>query len=249
MKRIRLLGLALIAVFALGAFASASAFAEEPELKFESGAVPTAGEPASFTAEGPTESLLESEEVSGKFISVKCAKVKGKGAFTTQDKGTVEIDCEGFKNSEGQKCNSPGDAAGVILLKGETQLVDVLPSGTLDLGIWIEPKNAAGTGDLEFICGGVVTVKLLGSVIGVIDNTAGTLLTVAEGAVAKKEVKALWKQSKGKQEITECMALKTLCSTGPFDLKTDFGLGIGETLSGQLGDALVAFTKAVKLAF
>src|ERR1700759_3374108 len=47
MKRIRLLGLALIALIALGAYASASAFAEDPTIL----PVPTAGEPASFTAE------------------------------------------------------------------------------------------------------------------------------------------------------------------------------------------------------
>ena len=51
MKRIKLVGLALIAVFALGAFASASAFAEEPTLTFENGEVPTAAKPAEFKAE------------------------------------------------------------------------------------------------------------------------------------------------------------------------------------------------------
>ena len=54
MKRIKLLSLALIAVFTLGAFASASVFAELPELKFENGEVPTAGKPANFTVESST---------------------------------------------------------------------------------------------------------------------------------------------------------------------------------------------------
>ena len=251
MKRIKLMGLALIAVFALGAFAAASAFAEEPELKFQNGEVPSAIKAAEFTAEAPKEVVLESEEVEGKFISVKCAKAKGKGAFTSQDKGTIEIDFESCKNSEGQKCNSTGDSAGIILTLGEAQLVDILPSGTLDLGIYINPENKTGTGDLEFLCGGLVTVKILGNgLIGAIDNSAGTLLTVTEGSVGKlNEVKALWKQSKGKQEITECMTLKALCATGPFDLTADYGLGKGETLSGEAAEAAIKFKAEMKVAF
>ena len=137
----------------------------------------------------------------------------------------------------------------MIVFKGPIQLVDVLPTATLDLGVWIEPKNKAGTADLKFTCGTIKT-ELLGSFIGVVDNTSGTLLTEAEGAVAKTEVKALWKANASKdQEITTCMSLKVLCEKGPFELKSNLGLGKGEELSAQIGDALIKFTATVKIAF
>ena len=105
--------------------------------------------------------------------------------------------------------------------KGPIQLVDVLPTGTLDLGLWYEPKNKAGTGDIKFTCGTIKT-EFLGSYIDVIDSPVENketktfpLLTPAEGAVAKTEVKALWKANASKdQEITTCMSLKALCEKG-----------------------------------
>ena len=242
MKRIRLLGLTLIAVFALGALASASAFAEEPTLTNEAGVVPTAGSPQPFAAESPTATELITS-AGGK---VGCTSALGKGSFTSQDSGEVEIEFKGCTD-EGAKCNSDG-TAGVINVKGPTQLVDVLPTGTLDLGVWIEPKSKAG-GTLKFTCGTIKT-EVLGSVIGVVDNKTGTLLTPAEGAEAKTEVKALWKANASKdQEITTCMSLKALCEKGPFELKSNLGLGKGEELSAQIGDALIKFTNKVKIAF
>jgi hypothetical protein len=236
MKRIRLLGLTLIALIALGAFASANAFAELPEIL----PVPTAANPAKFTSEAPTEAKL----ITTKDNEVKCKKAKNKGEFTSQDAGTVLIEFEGCE-AFSLPCNSEGDKAGVILLKGAMQLVDVLPTGTLDLGIWIEPKNAAGTKDLSFTCGGIFTITVLGSVIGVIDNAKGELLTTGTKA---KEFKALWKQAKlGEQEIKECMSLKALCEKGPFELKAD--VGEGEELAAEIADATLIFEKEISVDF
>ena len=242
MKRIKLFGLALIAVFAVGVLASASAFAEEPELKFENGKVPSAGEPAAFTGATATTSELITS-AGGK---LGCTSATGKGAFTSQDAGEGETEFKGCTD-EGAKCNSDG-TAGVIVVKGPIQLVDVLPTGTLDLGVWGEPKSKAG-GTLKFTCGTIKT-EILGSAIGVIDNTSGTLLTPAEGLVAKTEVKGLAKANASKdQEITTCMSLKALCEKGPFELKSNLGLGKGEELSAGIGDGLVTFAQKVKVAF
>ena len=82
MKRIKLLGLALIAVFALGAFASASAFAEEPELKFAGGTVPSAGAPAGFTVSSATPDEPFVTSAGGE---VSCTGgVTGKGSFVSR---------------------------------------------------------------------------------------------------------------------------------------------------------------------
>jgi hypothetical protein len=255
MKRIRLMGLMLIALFALGAFASASAFAENPTLLNSTGEVPTAAKPIKFESKSTagTETILTGTK--GK--EIVCSGATNKGEFTSQDAGTVLIIFKGCESGlkSGVLCTGVEDkTAGEILTKLNAQLVDVLISGTLDLGIWLEPKNDAGTADVEFLCGGVLTAKILGSLIGVIDNKGGTLLTAKEGEEGKvEEVKVLWKQSAtGEQEITTCMTLVALCGekeANKFSLLGDFGKG--HELTSERADAeLFNFTgKTIKVLF
>src|ERR1700759_4156275 len=122
MKRIRLLGLALIALIAWGAYASATAFAEDPTIL----PVPTAGEPASFTAES-TGTLTFVGTKKGN--EVQCPKFTAKGSFTTQDTGRVTLTFKECKGKGGANCQS-GTEIGVILGEGEIELADVLPAGT-----------------------------------------------------------------------------------------------------------------------
>jgi len=241
MKRIRLLSLALIALFALGAFASAGAFAENPEIL----PVVEKGKPLKFTSEAGRTDLH-----STKGVLTICLKAKNKGEFTSQDLGLVLIDFEECK-SEGANCNSPGDAAGVILTLGDMHLVDVLPTGTLDLGLWIEPKEELpGTGMLTFKCGGILSAVILGSVIGVVDNVkTGELLKDLEKF---KEIKVLWKEKTlGEQEIKTCDLLKAFCFEGEkakvFELKVDFGKG--EELASEIADATLKFEKEIEVHF
>jgi len=239
MKRIKLLGLALIALIALGAFASAGAFAENPEIL----PVPTEAKPANFTSEAGRTDLHSTKDV-----LVICLKATNTGSFTTQDSGLVLIDFTECK-SEGANCNSPGQAAGVILTLGLIQLVDVLPTGTLDLGVVIEPKEEGvekHAKDLTFKCGGILSAVILGSVIGVVDNSAGALLKDLEKF---KEVKVLWAEgaSLGEQAIKECDLLKTFCAKGPFELKAEFGKG--EELAAEIAKGTLKFEKEWEVHF
>lgn len=234
MKRIRLMGLALLALFALGILVASSASAELPEIL----PVPTVEKPAKFTSEAGE---VELETTVG--TRVTCKKAKNKGEFDTQDEGFVLVDFEGCKD-EGANCNSPGDAAGVILTFGNMEAVDILPGGVLRLGLWIEPEEEEKIADLTFTCG-VVKVTMLGSVIGAVENAAGGTLLDLEKF---KELKVLWKRTTlGEQEIKECMTLIVLCKKGPFELRATFGLG--EELAALVADATVKFEKEYEVHF
>jgi hypothetical protein len=218
MKRIRLLGLALIAVFALGALASASAFAENPEIL----PVPTETSPAKFTATLSATKLVVTKEK----VEVECKKGKAKGSFTTQDAGTVDVtfeECKGLVGTNSAVCTSSGAAEGSILTEGTVQLVDILPAGTLELGVWIKPnEDGSPATDLHFKCGAVAEFVVLGSVIG---------KTNAKDLVKIKETTLTYEQStRGEQAIKSCMFLKALCINAEgkeniFMLETEFGKG------------------------
>jgi hypothetical protein len=237
MKRISLMGLALIAIFALGGFASASALAENPEIL----PVPTEAVPLTFTSTGG-EAILQSTKEANK---TTCAKEKAKGSFTTQDKGSILIDFEGCV-AKGASCTSPGEAKGIILALGFTTLVDVLPTATLDLGVLIEPKEEGSTtADLKYECAGVFTVELLGAVISVIDNAKGELFTAN---TKTKELKVLTKASSlGEQEIKTCDLLKATCEGKTFGLTATFGKG--EELAAKIADLTLTFEKEAEVHF
>jgi len=241
MKRIRLLGLALIALFALGAFASAGAFAGNPEILPK----PTEKAPLTFTSTAGKTELKTTKDV-----ETVCQKAKNTGEFTSQDLGTVTIKFEECKAEPG-KCNSPGQAAGVILIEGDVHLVDVLPAGTLDLGVAITPhQDGNPKEDVSYTCGGIAKTLILGTVIGVADNAAGALLKDLEKF---KETKVLWKQnaSLGEQEIKECDLLTAFCEPGgvkkKFLLEADFGKG--HELAVEIADATLEFKTEVEVHF
>ena len=236
MKRIRLIGLTLIAVLALGALAASSASAEGPEIS------PAGTKEAPIKFEGINNGNTVLESTLGTKVTCKVAKAKGE--FSSANLGLVLIDFEGCE-SGGAKCNSPKDNAGVILVLLNMHLVDVLPTGTLDLGVWLEPKEELpGTGDLHFTCGAILTSVILGSVIGVADNLAGELLT--NGAKGK-EFKVLWKGAKGEQEIKTCDLEKAFCEGKKFELLSDFGFG--HELGAEIADATLKFEKEVEFKF
>lgn len=127
MKRIRLLGFALMAVFALGVIAAASASAAEPTKVLPE---PTAKEPLTFTAKGGKGTLLT---VGGN--EVKCEQAKGSGEFASPNlgKGTVLFEkCKAKVPIIGTApCTGEGDNKETILFKGGVHYWLALLSGKL----------------------------------------------------------------------------------------------------------------------
>jgi hypothetical protein len=240
MKRIRLMGLALIAIFALAALASASAFAENPEIL----PVPSAGKPANFTSTAGVAKLHSTLD-----NDIECQKAENKGLFTSQDLGTVQItfkECKTLIGTTKASCNTKGQAKEEILIEGELDLVDVLPTGTLDLGIAIKPYKDGNPNEMVTLECGLIKILILGTVIGVVDNAAGALLKDLEKF---NEVKVLWKQNAelGEQEIKECDLLKLFCEKKKFLLEADFGKG--HELAAEIADATLLFEKTWEVHF
>jgi hypothetical protein len=234
MKRIKLLGLALLALFALSAVASSVAAAEMPEIL----PAPTEKEPLKFTSKtkAGTKPFLEST----KLLRITCEKADNKGSFTTQDKGTGLILFDGCKEeTSGAKCSNTA-TAGQIITEGEFQLVDILPTSTLALGLWLKPESDPKGKDLEFKCG-VLGDIVLGSLIGAIDKVTS--------GVGTKLWEVLWHQKLGEQEIKTCELLKALCSTGPFTLTSKLTAAGAEELSAEEAEAEIEFVNNVVVDF
>jgi hypothetical protein len=109
MTRIRLLGVSLMAVFAIFALTASMASAEEEKTKM----LPAAG--VSFTSKQVGEGVLEQKE--GTF-TVKCKKGKGSGTIETANLGKYTTLFEECKDSAGGKCTGASDAVETILNKG-----------------------------------------------------------------------------------------------------------------------------------
>jgi len=241
MKRTAILSLTLIAIFALGALAPASGFAENPEIL----PVPTTTTPLGFTSESGSTKLVGTKEGN----EVTCQKAKNKGSFTSQDAGKVDITFEECK-AKGMNCTSPGESPGVILTEGEIQLVDILPTATLDLGIWLKPAQDGNMNAmLTFKCGPVIEFIILGSVIGSIDNAASELLLPN---TKTKELKGLWKETtRGEQQIKECMMLKALCELNGAAILflLEIEEGKGHELAAEIADATFKFEHEIEVHF
>ena len=111
MKRIRLLGLALMVVFALGALAAATASAAEPTKILPE---PTAAKPVTYTAKSGETRLLT---VGG--TEIKCKKDTSDGSFTTPNFGDFDVLFTECKGPLGSTCTSTGAPKGLIEIKGE----------------------------------------------------------------------------------------------------------------------------------
>jgi hypothetical protein len=157
MKRFRLIGLALVAVFALGAVLSASAFALPEVLPFGTGTKAFTGKLDSG------EAVLESK--SGN--QVKCKKAEGSGGLETETLGTFKINFEecsltvlGVNHTCTGTNTSTADNTGVILSEGSFHYVfDTLGTGeTLGVAVLFLPKETT------FECGAFVKNVVKGDV-------------------------------------------------------------------------------------
>ncbi|THD79795.1 MAG: hypothetical protein E7812_08710 [Phenylobacterium sp.] len=152
MKHFKLLVLALMSVLSIGALISASASAALPLLLgWES--KPSWTGIKSGTANAVLETLGKS--------TITCTAATGSGIQTSDTVGSFHItfsNCE----SSGFKCNTEGDASGVILSLGTANYVDDhLSTNVNELGVAIlfAPEEAT------IKCTALVTIKVKGTVL------------------------------------------------------------------------------------
>jgi hypothetical protein len=117
MHRYKIVGLVLLAVVALSAFASATSLAAVPVAKTLSGEV----FPATFTGTSGKGELVTLAKT-----TVTCEKGKSsgelKGTTGESTEGTAKLTFEGCKSS-GFACNTVKEASGVIVTSGTTKVV------------------------------------------------------------------------------------------------------------------------------
>jgi len=138
MKQLRLLGLALMAVFALGAFASAVASADTAGILFLAG---EAG-PFGMSITGGASKLA----TKGGALTIECGEVTGtatsvaeeEGSKTHYKLGTGTVTFKKCKEKKGESvgaCNTTGDAAETILVPFDWHVFNALEGSTLQAGI------------------------------------------------------------------------------------------------------------------
>jgi hypothetical protein len=173
---------------------------------------PTEKEPLTFTSEGKVSKLVS------KSGTIECEKLTNEGSFTSAMTGTVTIDLTGCKSKE-VKCNTEGDAAGVILAKYNSHLVAVASGEELNLAVALTLEKT-----LIIKCG-VLKVEVKGTVIGQIDGS------VSEAKTKSNEL--LLHESGGKQAIKTCAIDEEFCEeeTGTaitYELLANFGKEFNE---------------------
>jgi len=202
MRRMRIIGVSLVAVFALAALAS-SASAAQPvfygvaELNTEvKTPIKISGTLGAASLEGNTSKA-----------KISCTAGTATGEITSSTKTANNVTTFTGCETGGTPCNSTGDPSGTIKT---TALEGVLGSISLTLpGIRLFAPGEAGkkpkTGALaEFKCaGGAVTVVVSGSVIGSLSGAQGK--TVAEGKFAASN-KLTFAEAGGIQKYTKFLA-------------------------------------------
>jgi hypothetical protein len=180
MKQLRIIGLALLALFALGAFTASLASAEE-------GVLPN----ANSTGTGGTATLeTEKENITCTAVSIKEGKFVPLEKETAKDQhGTATLDFTGCKAEKAVGINTLGDEKEIILSK-VLFLVCLVEPKTLQFGLLIQP---IATEHLEI----PVTKQLL--------LVKGAVIAAGEKVLSGTEFLFLLKGEKGKQvEALKC---------------------------------------------
>lgn len=200
MKRMRILGLALAAAFALSVAASTAGASPVFYTKVEYGA--TANKPIKFT--GTVGAAFLEGSVSKSKIECVGGTASGEvtGPKLTQKNITTFTGCK----SSGFPCNSTGAGEGEVLTKSlEGELGDV-KAGVPGLRLFDEATGKGGP-LAEFSCaGGAIGVKVKGSLIGQLSGAAGN--TVEEGKFASS-TKLAFAESGGIQKWTKFVGEET----------------------------------------
>jgi hypothetical protein len=178
MKRIRIIGSALVAVLALSAVGASAASAALPEF------TPSTGVKLTGTAGA---GLLET--VTG--TKVTCTASTNSGEITgVKTVSKVKVKFTGCE-STGAKCNTTGAAVGELVTEELKATLGYLNAAKKEVGLDFVP---VGTKFIEFSCGtALVGVKVTGSVI----------CRVTPVNVKSATATVTCKQSKGIQEFTK----------------------------------------------
>jgi hypothetical protein len=223
----RILGLALVAVFALVAISAASASAAEPAFyecakeaggKYAKGCTSEGGKGGYTLREGIGKkhafkgkggaATLHTPAVGGE---VKCTAFKDSGELTSPTtEGKVVSTFSGCE-SLGKKCASPGAKAGTIVTNPLKGSLGYLNKAKHEVGVDLSPES--GKYLAEFSCEGL-EVKVEGSVIGQITpvntftkSTTTTFEVNAEGYQKYKSFEG------GSPDVLE----STIDGSGPFE--------------------------------
>ncbi len=234
LKRFRIVGLCLMAVFAVSAVGASSAMAEHLEVgkcksvaagtgKWEDSNCTKALVGGNFEWETYAEAIAKGANpaftsTSGEKIltlgstSIKCKKDKNVGKLTSATKDEVTITFEECTALGGLvSCNSAGSGAGTIVTKKlKSLLVWVKHTAPLEVGLALEPE--AGFFTAEITC---ATVKILvrGSLIGVITpiNTMSTMFNLAVKVSGGNQVPSEYEVKEG--EVWKKVPDTLECST------------------------------------
>jgi hypothetical protein len=157
MKRIRIIGLALVAVSALGAVAVTSASAALPEFK------PFKG--ITFTSKSGPATL---ETASG--ASVRCTASSSEAAKlkTAKEVTGVEVKFTGCKLFGVEPCSSKGAAKEEIDTTDLVGEIGYISAASKSVGLALKPKAKKGAGPLATFTCGPFEIEVTGSVIGTV---------------------------------------------------------------------------------
>jgi hypothetical protein len=171
MKRVKLLGLTLFAIFAMSACAAATASAENKLLPLG-----TVANPVTFKVKSGAGKLI------GNGLEIKCTSDKGTGSVTSERLGAFEVTFEGCTGLLGVKCSdlSVADSVGTITVMGEFHQRMGLTGQPLGLILFLILH-------LHVLCGGVLSL-VLGCVVGKLEHvnelvSAEKILVLAPGGV------------------------------------------------------------------
>jgi hypothetical protein len=214
MRRIRIVGLCLVAVFAMSAVVATGASADNPEygrcLKQKTGKtkyttakctvvasgekenfewIPGPGPKPGFTAALKPTTIATLETKAG--TKVTCKKLAAVGSYTGLT--TVKTSQTDFSECEsgGIKCNTKGAGTGIIKVKnleGELGTIKKEPITTkTKIGNVLWPEGGTSTSGSEFVefeCG-TLTVKVKNSVISPVTSNAMKLTATVKFTAAK----------------------------------------------------------------
>lgn len=211
MQRIKLLGITLLAAFAITAITATAALAENPQALKLGGGTPTFPIKTESKTVAGVEPALETA-----IGTIKCSGDEAlKGEITSLTLGVSGIAFKGcLLVSSKEKCTSGTDTAGVILLPTTSIHLVAFKTGTeLLAGLLFLLVN------IEFACG-ALKVKVIGNVIGLlgplnVDATNFTLLFDHTGFI---------------QKPTSCEVPVAVClpggKTALYSLLSELGLGL-----------------------